>query len=426
MCHTGIHASRLPGQESRMNILFLYDSLKLGGGDWNRSERLCSALERNHNVSYAYQIVEQRDWDSIKDLRLKAELIGATQFRDAGFDCLIFDGRTHEDADFPKAPPQVLREFSESAGAVLFLFDDLNRLIDGSITVDCINSLTSAAGLIHTLFVHPSRSIIKGQPIDGGLITLKVDQKYLARFERYVADALYRNVHQVLASNPLYLVPAFDTICAGDAHTVWVTTSDRLVETMRSAPPAFASMLRRDAVTVFMTGNIWRDYLSERSPDNVVFVENVVLHAEQYQRERGRLAPHPLVFISYSHVDREMASAISRGLEKLGAKVWLDEKMVPVGANISSSCEAGIRRSDKVLFLITPESLRSDWVRYEFHTAVAVALELKRSKLLVPVVVNVGSEALVSALPEIRDIKYLVLDAGQREISAEIARSILR
>lgn len=411
-----------------MNILFLYDSLKLGGGDWNRSMRLCSALERHHHVRYAYQIVEQHSWDATKDASLKTELIGATQFVAAGFDCLIVDGRTHEDPDFSRVPSDVLREFSRSGGAVIFLFDDLNRIIDGRITVACINDLTSMTGLIHTLFVHPSGSIVKGCQDNGssGLINLKTDQTYLARFERYVVNICYHNVHQLLANNPLYLDPVFDALCAGDRHTMWVTRDDKLVDTMRSAPPAFASMLRRNGVTVFMTGNIGTDYLSERSPDNIVFIENVVLYAEQYQQEQGRKPPRPGVFISYSHANREMAMAISHALERNGAEVWLDEKMMPFGTSISASCEAGIRRSEKVLFLITPESLRSDWVRFEFHTAVAVAKELKRGKLIIPMVVNVGYDSLIAVLPEVRDIKYLVLDAGLPDVSDEVVGSILR
>jgi hypothetical protein len=261
---------------------------------------------------------------------------------------------------------------------------------------------------------------------EAGPITVIAEQKYLTRFERYVVDVLYRNVPQLLVNNPLHLQPVFDAICAGDDHTAWVTTDDELVRTMRSAPPAFASMLRSNSLSVFITGDIWRDYLTERSPGNLAFIENVVQYAEQYQEERGRRPVRPNVFISYSHHDRFLATALQRRLEKNGAEVWLDEKIMPFGSSISSSCEAGIRRSAKVVFFITPESLRSDWVRFEFRTAVAVSTELNRKRLIIPTVANVDHQTLIAALPEVRNTKYLVLDATLRDIGDDVIANILQ
>jgi hypothetical protein len=75
------------------------------------------------------------------------------------------------------------------------------------------------------------------------------------------------------------------------------------------------------------------------------------------------------VFISYSHVNANIAKSAVRALEREGAEVWIDEKAMPYGAHISESCKMAIRRSNKVLLLVTPESIRSEWVRQELEMA---------------------------------------------------------
>jgi hypothetical protein len=410
-----------------MKILFLYDSLRLGGGTWNRSAAVCAALERDHRLVYAYQVVDQKSWDATHDDRLKAELIGSQQFEDAGFDCLIMDGRTHEDADFPRVPMDVLREFSRSGGATIFLFSDVSRLVDGSIRVEHVNEVTGAAGLIHTLFTHPSGSIVRGYASagHGGPFDVKVDHSYLAQVQKQVADRCYVDVDSLRLSDPLYLEPVFDRLCVGGPDTLWVSMDDMLVDTIRSAPPAFASILRRDGLAVFMTGNLWRDHLAEEASANVTFLRNLVRFAEHYQRERGRRPPRPGVFISYSHADRETALVISRALEERGADIWLDEQVMGFGSGISESCVTGIGTSDKVVMLITPQSLQSEWVRFELEAAISAMKETGRRELIVPVVVGVDHRAVVASLPEIRDIKYLALDPPVTSLDVSVVTSLL-
>jgi hypothetical protein len=72
-----------------------------------------------------------------------------------------------------------------------------------------------------------------------------------------------------------------------------------------------------------------------------------------------------LVFISHSSNDLWIATVIAEKIEALGAKCWLDEKDLEGGNIIAADIIRGIDACNEALVLISPNSVRSQWVAFE-------------------------------------------------------------
>ncbi len=77
----------------------------------------------------------------------------------------------------------------------------------------------------------------------------------------------------------------------------------------------------------------------------------------------------PHIFLSYSRKDAEHATALERALKNLGLRVWRDEHSITAGKNWFVAIENGIREARRVVVLITPTSVKSEWVTYEYALA---------------------------------------------------------
>jgi FOG: Ankyrin repeat len=71
------------------------------------------------------------------------------------------------------------------------------------------------------------------------------------------------------------------------------------------------------------------------------------------------------VFISYSHVDRAVAGSIAEILKQLAIEYFLDTKDVNWGDEITQKVKGGLEESSYVVIIISPASLKSQWVPFE-------------------------------------------------------------
>jgi TIR domain len=77
------------------------------------------------------------------------------------------------------------------------------------------------------------------------------------------------------------------------------------------------------------------------------------------------------VFISHSFVDKWIAGRIRDDLEARGVTAYLAEKDLATGAEIVPTISEELRDSDELLILLTPASVKSDWVVAEMYMALA-------------------------------------------------------
>lgn len=75
------------------------------------------------------------------------------------------------------------------------------------------------------------------------------------------------------------------------------------------------------------------------------------------------------VFLSYANSDKEFASALSNELERRGLSVWLDKRNLLPGDNWPLEIGKALAKSQAMIVLISPESMRSDKVRQEIEYA---------------------------------------------------------
>lgn len=72
-----------------------------------------------------------------------------------------------------------------------------------------------------------------------------------------------------------------------------------------------------------------------------------------------------LVFLSYTHVDKDKAIRLERDLRSRGHRVWRDEGALDIGAPIPDGVAAGLGLCDFFAIIVTENAVRSDWMRAE-------------------------------------------------------------
>ncbi|HAI69454.1 MAG TPA: hypothetical protein DCM38_08470, partial [Gammaproteobacteria bacterium] len=76
------------------------------------------------------------------------------------------------------------------------------------------------------------------------------------------------------------------------------------------------------------------------------------------------------VFISYSQKDSlEFARRLNDHLQKLGKTTWFDQESIAVGVDFKAEIKRGIESSDNVLFIISPQAIRSPHCEEEVRYA---------------------------------------------------------
>lgn len=92
------------------------------------------------------------------------------------------------------------------------------------------------------------------------------------------------------------------------------------------------------------------------------------------------------IFISYTHNDRARIAPLASYLGRLGLQVWMDTKDLLAGETIIDAVSKAIEKSDLYVVALSPESLKSQWVRHELNTALTFETTRGRPKVL-PVLV---------------------------------------
>jgi hypothetical protein len=120
------------------------------------------------------------------------------------------------------------------------------------------------------------------------------------------------------------------------------------------------------------------------------------------------------IFISHSSKDKWAARRIAEDLHNIGATTFLDEKDIRTGQSLDESIKAHIKDSNDFLILLSPSSLKSEWVLVELGGAMAL------EKRIVPILLYVGANEVpqIINLRLSRDINDI--DRYYQEVSNEI------
>lgn len=100
-----------------------------------------------------------------------------------------------------------------------------------------------------------------------------------------------------------------------------------------------------------------------------------MMAARKSRKTRSPRRGEYVVFISHSSVDLWIAGQMAKEIRAAGAKPWLDELEMEGGDQIRDRILRGIDACSEAVVLITPQSIKSDWVSFEIG---AVSIQRKR------------------------------------------------
>ena len=75
------------------------------------------------------------------------------------------------------------------------------------------------------------------------------------------------------------------------------------------------------------------------------------------------------VFISHSSDDNTFVDRLAGSLRAAGIFVWVDETAIGAGDDIISRIEDGLGKATDVVIVLSPQSIKSSWVKEEIHAA---------------------------------------------------------
>jgi hypothetical protein len=126
------------------------------------------------------------------------------------------------------------------------------------------------------------------------------------------------------------------------------------------------------------------------------------------------------VFISYSGADEKWADVLRPALARHDIDVWNPASQISPGDNWGLKYGKALQNADAVVVLLSPDSVKSDWVKHEIEYALSSPQFQDR---LIPVLVRPTEEIpwILRRLQVIRATKDV--DETARRIAAALQKS---
>ena len=78
------------------------------------------------------------------------------------------------------------------------------------------------------------------------------------------------------------------------------------------------------------------------------------------------------VFISYSSIDEDQARLVANILDDIDVQYFFDKKDISWGNVVNSDISEGISESNALILILSPASIKSQWVSFEIGFATAL------------------------------------------------------
>jgi ABC-type branched-subunit amino acid transport system substrate-binding protein len=131
------------------------------------------------------------------------------------------------------------------------------------------------------------------------------------------------------------------------------------------------------------------------------------------------------VFISHAHTNEPLVKKVTAALEEAGLEVWDDTREIMPGDNWANKVAQALQESEAMVVLLTPDALRSSWVRRDIEYALG---EQGYRKRVIPVLVGDAKELPKEDVPWIlRRLRMIKLAEHAREEEGikQIAQALL-
>lgn len=94
------------------------------------------------------------------------------------------------------------------------------------------------------------------------------------------------------------------------------------------------------------------------------------------------------VFLSHSSVDKPWVIKLKDDLQRYGVSVWLDKDEIRPGDLFAEALESGLDNSRSMAIIVSPESIRSGWVKEEYYRALSLEKNRGSSVQIIPVLLR--------------------------------------
>jgi hypothetical protein len=122
----------------------------------------------------------------------------------------------------------------------------------------------------------------------------------------------------------------------------------------------------------------------------------------------------PKAFISHSLADKEIAEQLATDLLRKGIDAWFDKWEIMPGDSLRRKIEQGISEASHFIVLLTPNSLRSEWVQTELDAALVRKIE-NECKML-PVLYGISHQEVPLILRGLLCVKLDNYSGGLDEV----------
>jgi len=112
----------------------------------------------------------------------------------------------------------------------------------------------------------------------------------------------------------------------------------------------------------------------------------------------------PRVFISHSSKDKHFVNKLASGLTDADISMWIDEVNVIAGDEITSKIRDGINESSFFIFVVSQDSVVSEWVKLELYQVLG---KLDKKKIIPVVIDKDAYKTLPDTLTKLRELRYL-------------------
>jgi hypothetical protein len=122
----------------------------------------------------------------------------------------------------------------------------------------------------------------------------------------------------------------------------------------------------------------------------------------------------PKAFLSHSSADKTTAQKLATDLRQNGIDVWYDEWELRPGESLRRKIDQGIESASYFMVLLTPNSLKSEWVQTELDAGMVKRID--GSCRLLPIILDLNSDSIPVTLRELKWIKLEPYPDGLREL----------
>ena len=121
----------------------------------------------------------------------------------------------------------------------------------------------------------------------------------------------------------------------------------------------------------------------------------------------------PAAFLSHSGIDAAAAGQLARDLRGQGVDVWYAEWEIKPGDSLRRKIDEGIDRATHFLVLLTPASLKSEWVQTELDAG--LVRKISGACRLIPILSGIAADEVPATLRGLKWVQLEPYEGGLRQ-----------